>query len=111
MYAVFRTARFEKEVRKQLSLEQQRQAERFSKRQLPFNPHVGDPLSSSFLREKKLKNKRVYFLVYEEFNAVLLVAVSDKKQQQKIIEDICEDLALFHSYMKELMQRGGYGRA
>lgn len=59
---------------------------------LAENPFSGKPLGYPFLREKRIKEKRVYYLVYEELNLVLLVAVSGKKEQQATIDHIREQL-------------------
>lgn len=56
--------------------------------QLKQNPYVGKPLSYPFLREKRVDDKRIYYLVYEDLGAVLLVSVSDKKMQQQTIDEI-----------------------
>ena len=79
MYAVFRTARFDKEFQKQLSPQEQKEIEHFEKTQLTANPYLEKPLGYRFFREKKIDGKRIYYLVYEELQAVLLVGVSDKK--------------------------------
>ncbi len=60
--------------------------------QLAENPYSGKPLNYKFLREKKNKEKRIYFLVYEDLNLVLLVATSGKKDQQDTIDHIKENL-------------------
>ena len=36
--------------------------------QLKENPYVGDAIRFRFFREKRLREKRIYFLVYEDFN-------------------------------------------
>jgi len=56
--------------------------------QLAENPYVGKPLGYPFLREKKIGGRRVYYLVYDELNLVLLVATSEKKDQQATITHI-----------------------
>ena len=60
--------------------------------QLANNPRVGRPLHYPFLREKRVQEKRVYYLVYEDLRLVLLVATSDKKDQQSTIEHIKKQL-------------------
>lgn len=65
--------------------------------QLAENPFVGQQLRYPFLREKRIKEKRVYFLVYEDLNLVLLVATSGKKDQQATIEHI---ISQFDEYRK-----------
>ncbi len=62
---------------------------------LAQNPFSGDPLSYTFLREKRIKEKRIYFLIYEDLNLVLLVATSGKKDQQETIDHIKEQLKEF----------------
>lgn len=41
----------------------------------------GKPLGYDFFREKRLNDKRVYFLVYDDLKIVLMVAVSDKMSE------------------------------
>lgn len=48
MYAVFRTRRFDKELVKQLSKEEQKEAALFEIKQLTTNPYVGDALGYPF---------------------------------------------------------------
>ena len=56
--------------------------------QLEKNPYVGKPLGFRFFREKKVKNYRFYYLIYDEHVVVFVVAISDKKNQQKAIDTI-----------------------
>lgn len=56
--------------------------------QLEKNPYVGKPLGFKFFREKKIKNFRFYYLIYDEYVVVFIVAISDKKDQQKAIDTI-----------------------
>ena len=41
--------------------------------QLQVNPFVGKPLSYSFFREKKIKNYRIYYLIYEDIITVFIL--------------------------------------
>ena len=50
---------------------------------LAINPFIGDPLSYKFLREKRIREKRIYFLVYEELRVVFVIQISDKKSQRE----------------------------
>ncbi len=88
MYSVYRTQKFDKEMAKQLSQEEQGHIEKFEHEQLVNDPYIGDPLGYAFFREKKLGGKRVYFLIYEDIKAVLMVGVSDKKTQHETIESV-----------------------
>ena len=105
MYAVFRTNKFDKELEKRFSKEEQREVEKFEKRQLVKNPHVGDSLGYGFFREKKVSGKRVYYLVYEELKAVLMVGISDKKAQQETIDEIKTNLKEYYNVIKEAIRQ------
>ena len=59
--------------------------------QLKENSKVGKPLGFEWFREKKLGGKRLYYLVYEESNTVLLVAFGGKKNQQRIIAHVLQN--------------------
>src|SRR3989344_693400 len=107
MYAVFRTRKFDKEFAKQLSEKEQKEVERFEKQQLTINPYIGDPLSYRFFREKKIDNKRVYFLIYDDINAVLMVGVSDKKTQQDTINEIKGHLNEYYVIIREAIKQHG----
>lgn len=58
------------------------------KDQLMENLEVGKPLRYDWFREKKLGNKRLYYLINIKSNKAILVAFGTKKEQQKIIEHI-----------------------
>lgn len=70
--------------------------------QLETNPYVGKPLGYKFFREKKVGNHRFYYLIYEEYLVVFLIALSDKKQQQKVIDTI---KSLMPYYRKEIEKK------
>lgn len=78
-------------------------------KQLKSNPKIGKPLTYPFLREKRIKDKRIYFLLYEEIAIVLLVSSSDKKTQQDTIDEIKTHLNEFKKYahiLNEKIKRG-----
>ncbi|PIN79705.1 hypothetical protein COV16_02770 [Candidatus Woesearchaeota archaeon CG10_big_fil_rev_8_21_14_0_10_34_8] len=56
--------------------------------QLETNPYVGKSLGYKFFREKKVKNYRFYYLIYEEYVVVFVITISKKKDQQKAIDTI-----------------------
>jgi len=93
IYEVYTTGRFDKEMRKVSGKENQR-IENFYK-QLKENPYVGDQLQIKVLREKRLNGKRVYYLIFDDLNSVLMVALSDKKAQQKVIDFIIKNINTF----------------
>ncbi len=105
MYAIYRTARFDKELTKKFSKNEQKEVEKFEKKQLTNNPFIGDGLSFNFFREKRIGGKRVYFIVYEELKAVLMVAVSDKKTQQETIDEIKDHLSKYYEIIKEAIKQ------
>jgi len=76
----------------------QRQMERIFT-QLRENPFVGKPLGYAFFREKKIGKHRMYYLIYEEYVAVFVVALSDKKTQQRAIQEI---KAILPQYYEEI---------
>ncbi len=70
--------------------------------QLEINPYAGKPLGYSFFREKKVKNYRVYYLIYENYLVVFVITLSSKKEQQKAINTI-KNLIPF--YREEIRKR------
>ena len=53
---------------------------------------------------KKLNGKRLFFLVYEEFKTILVVAVEEKKAQQKTIDQILKDLDNYKQILLEKLK-------
>ena len=98
MYKVFTTEEFEKRYKK---LDQQLQRE-ITKEidQLEENPHSGKPLGYPFFREKKVKNYRIYYLIYEENVIVFVVAISSKKDQQEAIDKIRNLIPFYREEIK-----------
>ena len=85
---------------KLLPKDYQKQIEGFIK-ELKQNYNTGKPLGYPFFREKKMGKYRLYFLIYEDVDTVLLVTISDKKAQQDIIDTIKSQL----DYYKELIRK------
>jgi mRNA-degrading endonuclease RelE of RelBE toxin-antitoxin system len=85
-YKVYTTPEFDNLLSK-LSKAEQERIEKLAKN-LAENPYQGKPLGTSFFREKKIDDKRIYYLIYDEYVIVLLVSISDKKTQQKTINEI-----------------------
>jgi len=73
--------------------------------QIAINHYSGSPLGYRFLREKRVKEKRVYYLVYEDLQLVLLVATSGKKDQQATIDHIKGNLDEFRTVAEEIIKR------
>ncbi len=111
MYAIFHTAKFDRELNKEFSKVEIEEVETLETKQLINNPYVGDPINYRFFREKKLKGKRVYFLVYDDLKVVLMVAVSNKKTQQATIDEIKNHLEEYYGVIKDAIKRHDeYGR-
>lgn len=99
-YKIFIEEEFEREFSKLPVAEQERILK--VREQIKENPYVGKPLGYLWFREKHLNGKRLYWLVYDNLKAVLVVALSDKKTQQLTISAI--KLALDH-YKNKIEQR------
>ena len=63
------------------------------------NPFVGDPLGVKWFREKRIDKYRIYYIIYEDLNSVFMVAISEKKDQQKVINTI---RLLFEFFREEI---------
>ena len=85
---------------KLLPKDYQEQIQGFIK-ELKQNYNTGRPLGYPFFREKKMGKHRLYFLIYEDVDTVLLVTISDKKAQQDIIDAIKSQL----DHYKELIRK------
>ena len=70
-------------------------------RQLKETHDVGKPLGYPFFREKKIEKYRVYFLVYEDVDTILLITISDKKTQQDTIDKIKENLDYYYDLIRK----------
>ena len=71
--------------------------------QLVENPYVGDPLGVPWFREKKKDKFRIYYLIYEEFVIVFVVALSTKKTQQETIDEIKRPLPLYKEEIRKII--------
>jgi len=98
-YSVYTTESFDKEVAK-LSPNDREIIQKICF-QLKDNPYVGDVLRYRFFREKRIREKRLYFLVYDDLSAVLLVALGGKKTQQETIDYIIRYLIEFKVYLEQ----------
>ncbi len=98
-YEVLTTEKFDEDFDKlDTSLKEQIEKEI---EQLETNPYVGKPLGYKFFREKKVKNYRIYYLIYEEYVIVFVVALSNKKEQQEAIDKIKQLIPLYKEEVKK----------
>lgn len=103
MFKVIGTDTYLKEISKWSKVEIEA-AEKIPK-QLVENPFVGKQLKYPFLREKRIKEKRVYYLVYEDLRLVLLVATSGKKYQQATIDHIVSQFAEYRKVAEQIARQ------
>lgn len=99
-YAVYALNVFDKEVNK---------LPKFDKEiiqkiilQLKENPYTGDQIRYKFFREKRVKEKRIYYLVYDDLRIVLMVAIGGKKAQKETIDNIVEYFKEYRKYAEKL---------
>ena len=102
MFTVIGTETYLEEL-KRWQKSQQEAAERIPEK-LRENPLSGKPLGFPFLREKRIGEKRVYYLVYEDLGLVLLVAASGKKDHQYTIDRIKEQLKEYRMVAEEVVK-------
>ena len=101
IYSVYTTESFEKEIEK-LSDSEKKIIKKIYL-QLKESPYVGDAIKYRFFREKRLREKRIYYLIYDDLSAVLIVALGGKKAQQETIGEIIKELPEFKKYVKKLL--------
>ena len=101
-YAIYTTKSFDSEITKLPKNDRKRIQKIFL--QLKENPYVGDQLQYLHLREKRVREKRVYYLVYDDLQAVLIVVISGKKDQQTTINYIINNFDEYKEYLKKLLR-------
>ncbi len=68
---------------------------------LEENP-TGKILHFSWFREKKYLNKRLYYLVDDTQEKILLISFASKKEQQEIIDFVKENMNELLAYLRRL---------
>jgi len=101
-YEVLVTPEFEKDFKKFDNMEQERI--RKAVQSLKYNPYTGKPLGFEFFREKKIEGKRLYFIVYEEFVVIFLIAFGTKKTQKETISKIRERFKDYKNDVEKAMK-------
>ena len=102
IYAVYTTKSFDIETAKLSQNDRERIQKIFL--QLKENPYVGDQLQYKHLREKRIREKRIYYLVYDDLQSVLVVAISGKKDQQVTINHIINNFNEYKKYLEKLLK-------
>ena len=101
-YKVFRSAGFQEEIAKYDKNIQDRVDKIEDK--LMYNSKYGNPLWTEWFRESRFENYRVYYLIYEDLDAIYMVAISGKKDQQKTINTIKLFLEFFREEIEKLIR-------
>ena len=102
MFKVIGTETYLNEIKK-WSKSDKEAAEEIPKK-LAENPFIGAQLRYPFLREKRIREKRIYYLIYEDLKLVLLVAVSGKKDQQATIDHIIKYFGEYKEYLEKIIR-------
>ena len=100
VYAVYTTKSFDKETGKLTKDEKDRIQKIFL--QLKENPYVGQQMRYRFFREKRIREKRIYYLVYDNLKIVLIVAIGGKKFQEETIDKIVIYFEEYRRYAERL---------
>jgi len=101
-YRVYHSSRFDRELAK-FDFNFQNKVDKIED-QLVENPYVGDPLSVKWFREKKIEKFRIYYVIYEDLDSVFMVAISEKKNQQKVINSIRLLFSVFREEIENLIE-------
>ena len=101
MYEVYKLPIIDKRINESFTKIEIIQLKKFIDK-LKINPYIGKPIKYDFLREAKFREKRVYFLIYNEICLVLVIGESDKKSQQQTINNIIKNLKLYKKLAYEL---------
>lgn len=105
-FRIFKTREFDRDFDK-LDKSEQKRVEDILNQVSERGDEVGKPIILPFFKEKRQNGKRVYFLVYEGYKVVLVIAISDKKAQQATINKILRDISSYQKYVfEELRKRG-----
>jgi|SRR3989338_4643854 len=101
-YSVYTTESFDKDLERLSGSDQNVIRKMFLK--IKDNPYSSDSLKYKHLREKRIREKRIYFLVYEDLQAVLIVAISGKKSQQATIDHIIQYFDEYRFYLEKILK-------
>lgn len=101
-YKVFRSIAFQEEIAKYDRFVQDR-VDRIEDK-LMDNPEYGNPLGTKWFRESRFENYRIYYLIYKDLQAIYMIAISGKKDQQKTINTIRLFLEFFREEIEKLVR-------
>ncbi len=101
MFRVFTTKEFDDNFRK-LDESSKKAVRKIMGQLREQGGDIGKPLQVPYFREKRVEDKRVYFLIYKNYKIVLAIAIGDKKTQQKTINKILSEI---NNYKEEIVKR------
>ena len=101
-FAVYHTSTFDKELEK-MPKDFQEWVDKIED-QLVLNPYVGDQIRVRWCREKKKDKYRLYYLIYDDLKAVLVIAFGGKKAQQETIDETVKYFPEFRRYLENLLK-------
>lgn len=100
MWELRETDEFEQKFEKLPSDIKERFEEQIKK--LQENPYgLGKPLGYPWFRELRNDKFRVYYLIYDQWVVVLFVGVSNKKNQQAVINIVKNNLKIFQEFVEK----------
>ena len=100
VYSVYTTESFEKEINKPPEFDKIIIQKMFL--QIKGNPYTGDQIRYKFFREKRIREKRIYYLVYDDLKIVLMIAIGGKKAQEETIDEIVKYFREYRKYVEKL---------
>lgn len=103
VFKIYRSFRFEKEFKK-CEKNLRKRIEKIEL-QLKLNPKTGKILGPLNFREKRFGKYRIYYLIHEKLCSVILVGISEKKNQQNTIDTIRMFSTLFKEELEDLMNK------
>ncbi len=76
---------------------------KFNKYREKLNPYLGDIVRVNYVREFRLfSGKRAYFIIYCDLKIILFIKISNKKNQNIIINEIFNNLKEFKKYVSKI---------
>ncbi|MBI2042771.1 type II toxin-antitoxin system RelE/ParE family toxin [Candidatus Pacearchaeota archaeon] len=105
-YKIYHSQRFKKELTK-FDKKFQDRVDKIED-ELVENPYSGKPLGVKWFREKRYENYRIYYLIYDDLESVFMAGISDKKDQQKVINTIKLLLELFRKELESLIDKNKF---
>lgn len=102
-FKVFRSKNFHNELLK-LDNAIQMRVDKIEEK-ISENPYYGNPLGYKWFRETRYEKYRFYYIIYNDLKSVYMVAVSDKKDQQRVINTIKLFFDLFREEILEITRK------